>query len=33
MSDALELYRTKKDLPIPDDKIDIQYSGSIIAYQ
>ena len=33
MSDALELYRTKKDLPIPDDKIDVQASGSIIAYQ
>ena len=33
MSDALELYRTKKDLPIPDDKIDVKSSGSVIAYQ
>jgi len=33
MSDALELYRTKKDLPIPDDKVDIQYSWTTIAYQ
>ena len=33
MSDALELYRTKKDLPIPDDKVDVQYSWSTIAYQ
>ena len=33
MSDALELYRTKKDLPIPDDKIDIQANGDTIAYQ
>ena len=33
MSDALELYRTKKDLPIPDDKVDVQASGSTIAYQ
>jgi len=24
MSDALELYRTKKDLPIPDDKVDVK---------
>ena len=33
MSDALELYRTKKDLPIPDDKVDIQVNGTTIAYQ
>ena len=33
MSDALELYRTKKDLPIPDDKIDVQANGTTIAYQ
>ena len=33
MSDALELYRTKKDLPIPDDKVDIQASWNTIAYQ
>ena len=33
MSDALELYRTKKDLPIPDDKIDIQRSWETTAYQ
>ena len=33
MSDALELYRTRKDLPIPDDKIDVQASGTTIAYQ
>ena len=33
MSDALELYRTRKDLPIPDDKVDVQASGTTIAYQ
>ena len=33
MSDALELYRTKKDLPIPDDKVDVQSNGTTIAYQ
>ena len=37
MGDALELYRTKKDLPIPDDKVDIKiWTGStekVIAYQ
>ena len=36
MSDALELYTTKKDLPIPDDKVDIKVWTSperIIAYQ
>ena len=33
MSDALELYRTKKDLPIPDDKVDVQANGTTIAYQ
>jgi len=36
MSDALELYRTKKDLPIPDDKIDIRdwvASTATFAYQ
>ncbi len=37
MADALELYRTQKDLPIPDDKIDIKaWTGSnerTIAYQ
>ena len=33
MSDALELYRTKKDLPIPDDKVDVQANWSTIAYQ
>jgi len=33
MSDALELYRTKKDLPIPDDKVDVKTNSEIIAYQ
>ncbi|MDQ7022520.1 MAG: hypothetical protein Q9M97_03160 [Candidatus Gracilibacteria bacterium] len=33
MSDALELYRTKKSLPIPDDKIDIKSGSDLIAYQ
>ncbi|MDQ7022287.1 MAG: hypothetical protein Q9M97_01940 [Candidatus Gracilibacteria bacterium] len=33
MSDALELYSTKKDLPIPDDKVDIKLSSELIAYQ
>jgi len=33
MSDALELYRTRKDLPIPDDKVDVKASGTTIAYQ
>jgi len=33
MSDALELYRTKKDLPIPDDKVDVKSWDEVIAYQ
>jgi len=33
MSDALELYRTKKSLPIPDDKVDIKANWKVIAYQ
>jgi len=33
MSDALELYRTKKSLPIPDDKVDIKTNSKTIAYQ
>ncbi len=33
MSDALELYSTKKSLPIPDDKVDIKASAKTIAYQ
>ena len=33
MSDALELYRTKKDLPIPDDKVDVKAGSEVIAYQ
>ncbi len=33
MSDALELYSTKKSLPIPDDKVDIKASSKTIAYQ
>jgi hypothetical protein len=31
--DGLEMYRTRKDLPIPNDKIDIEASGILIAYQ
>ncbi|MDQ7009471.1 MAG: hypothetical protein Q9M94_04245 [Candidatus Gracilibacteria bacterium] len=27
------MYRTKKSLPIPDDKVNILYSGSLISYQ
>ncbi len=33
MSDALELYSTKKSLPIPDDKVDIKAGTKTIAYQ
>ncbi|MDQ7023501.1 MAG: hypothetical protein Q9M97_08455 [Candidatus Gracilibacteria bacterium] len=33
MSDALELYRTTKDLPIPDDKVDVKTDTTTIAYQ
>ncbi|MDQ7022793.1 MAG: prepilin-type N-terminal cleavage/methylation domain-containing protein [Candidatus Gracilibacteria bacterium] len=36
MSDALELYRTKKDLPLPDTRVEIRTSDSssdVIAYQ
>ena len=31
--DGLELYRTKNDLPLPDDNIEIQANGITIAYQ
>ncbi|MDQ7009197.1 MAG: type II secretion system protein, partial [Candidatus Gracilibacteria bacterium] len=33
MSDALELYRTKKDLPTPDDFVEIKTNTRTIAYQ
>ncbi|MDQ7022877.1 MAG: prepilin-type N-terminal cleavage/methylation domain-containing protein [Candidatus Gracilibacteria bacterium] len=33
MSDALELYTTKKSLPIPDNKVDIKSGTNLIAYQ
>ncbi|MDQ7009185.1 MAG: type II secretion system protein, partial [Candidatus Gracilibacteria bacterium] len=33
MSDALELYRTKKDLPTPDDFVEIRTDATTIAYQ
>jgi len=37
MSDALELYRTKQSLPIPDDKVDVKVwtwsNERVIAYQ
>ena len=31
--DWLELYRTKKDLPIPDDNIRVEVNSNLIAYQ
>jgi len=33
MSDALELYRTKESLPIPDDKVDVKANWKNMAYQ
>ena len=30
---GLELYRVKRDLPIPEDKTDIEANGKLIAYQ
>ena len=33
ISDWLEMYRTKYDLPMPEDYVEIQSSGSVIAYQ
>ena len=30
---GLELYKVKRYLPIPEDKIDIEANGNIIAYQ
>lgn len=31
--DGLELYRTRNDLPLPDDNVEVQASGAILAYQ
>ena len=33
ISDGLELYRTTKDLPLPDDSVEVSINGSLIAYQ
>lgn len=33
LSDSLQVYAATKSLPLPDDKIDITASGTIIAYQ
>ena len=33
LSDALQVYSATKNLPLPDDKVDITASGSTIAYQ
>jgi hypothetical protein len=33
MNDALILYSTKKDLPIPDGKVNVNASWTILAYQ
>lgn len=33
ISDALQVYATTKTLPLPDNKVDITASGTIIAYQ
>lgn len=31
--DGLELYRTRNDLPLPDDNVEVQTNGTTIAYQ
>jgi prepilin-type N-terminal cleavage/methylation domain-containing protein len=31
--DGLELYRTRNDLPLPDDNVEVQANGKTIAYQ
>ena len=33
ISDGLELYRTRNDLPLPDDNVEVQTNGTTIAYQ
>jgi len=33
ISDWLELYRTKHNLPLPDDYVEIKANGDVIAYQ
>lgn len=33
MADALQLYKAKSSLPIPDDKVDVQANWTTIAYQ
>jgi hypothetical protein len=33
ISDGLELYRTKNDLPDPDNAIDIQIESNVISHQ
>jgi prepilin-type N-terminal cleavage/methylation domain-containing protein len=31
--DGLELYRTRNDLPLPDDNVEVRANGTTIAYQ
>ena len=33
ISDGLNLYSTKNDLPIPDDNVEVSASGTLVAYQ
>jgi len=33
ISDGLELYRTRKDLPLPDASVEVSVNGNLIAYQ
>lgn len=33
ISDGLELYSTRNNLPLPDDYIEIKINGNLIAYQ
>ncbi|USN57843.1 MAG: hypothetical protein H6767_05705 [Candidatus Peribacteria bacterium] len=33
LHDGLELYRTTKDLPLPDDYVEVKSNGTTIAYQ
>lgn len=33
ISDGLELYRTRRDLPLPDTSVRVLHSGSTVAYQ
>jgi hypothetical protein len=33
LSDGLNLYSTRNDLPIPEDNVEVSVNGNLIAYQ